>query len=284
MIQTAGLLSGQTHKIPFLLSETDITCDVILLADSPSVCDFWVETPEGEKIDTATASALASVTYVLGDHVAYYRISLPVPLPSTSAHNGTWHAVLEINDDRLVKYIGQHDDNQQPISDLQTHGMHYSINVHSYSNLRMRPTLTQSSYEPGAQLMLNVVMTEYGMPMDNRAEINAEVTAPNAAVSTLPLLENAPGVFDGNMLATQSGVYTFRIMAEGRTLRGREFTREQTLTGVTWKGGDNPAPTGTTGKDPDGGDVFRRCCTWMLRLAGAGVLLLLIIAILLARS
>ncbi len=42
------------------------------------------------------------------------------------------------------------------------------------------------------------------------------------------------------MLAAQAGVYRFRIIAEGRTMRGRPFTREQTLTGAAWAGGDQP--------------------------------------------
>ncbi|MDR6226478.1 hypothetical protein [Desmospora profundinema] len=40
-----------------------------------------------------------------------------------------------------------------------------------------------------------------------------------------------------------TGIYRFRIVAEGRTLRGNRFSREQTLTGAAWKGSDNPPPT-----------------------------------------
>ena len=43
--------------------------------------------------------------------------------------------------------------------------------VHSYSNLRMRARLTQSSFEPGASLDLRAVLTEYGLPVNRRAMV-----------------------------------------------------------------------------------------------------------------
>lgn len=55
--------------------------------------------------------------------------------------------------------------------------------------------------------------------------------------------EVEPGVFETATPALLAGIYRFRIIAEGRTLRGRPFSREQTLTGAVWKGGDTPPPT-----------------------------------------
>ena len=134
-------------------------------------------------------------------------------------------------------------DNQpEELRKARTHGVRYSLNVHSYSNLRMRPQLSQNSYEPGATIHLNVVMSEYGLPMTARVKVKAKVTNPNETTSTVILSEVGQGVFEADVPAMLSGVYTFRIIASGRTLRGRDFSREHTLTGVVWRGGNDPAP------------------------------------------
>src|SRR5262249_54678745 len=44
-------------------------------------------------------------------------------------------------------------------------------------------------------------------------------------------------------LAGIQGVYRFRVLASGVTLRGIPFTREQLLSGAVVPGGDNPFPT-----------------------------------------
>ena len=62
-------------------------------------------------------------------------------------------------------------------------------------------------------------------------------------MTTLTLSEGDPGVFEAAIAAAAGGVYRFRVMAEGSTMRGRPFTREQLLTGVVWHGGDQPPPS-----------------------------------------
>jgi len=66
------------------------------------------------------------------------------------------------------------------------------------------------------------------------------------------MAEAQPGAFEVSVLASIPGIYTFRVVVEGRTFRGLPFTREQTLTGAVWKGGDNPPPT--LKGDPNGRD------------------------------
>jgi hypothetical protein len=107
----------------------------------------------------------------------------------------------------------------------------------------MRATLFQTSNEPGATVTVRAVLTEYGVPVAARAVCRAELTRPDNTVSTLNMSEVQPGVFEAAITALAPGIYTFRIGAEGKTLRGRPFTREQTLTGAIWRGGDNPPPT-----------------------------------------
>jgi hypothetical protein len=80
------------------------------------------------------------------------------------------------------------------------------------------------------------VLTEYGVPIARRATCRAELVRPDNTVTTLAMSEAEPGVFEITTPALLAGIYRFNIIAEGRTLRGRPFSGEQTLTGAVWRG------------------------------------------------
>lgn len=52
--------------------------------------------------------------------------------------------------------------------------------------------------------------------------------------------ETEPGIFAITSKATLSGIYHARFMANGVTLRGTPFTREQLATAAVWPSGDEP--------------------------------------------
>jgi hypothetical protein len=128
----------------------------------------------------------------------------------------------------------------------------YSFSAHSLSNLKMTARLTQHSLEPGAHLGIRAVLTEYGIPVDHRASVIAEVERPDGTLATLAMAEGEAGVFDADIVAALSGVYRFRVLAHGATLRGEPFTREQLLTGVAIPDGDALPPTTKPGSDSCG--------------------------------
>jgi hypothetical protein len=231
---------GVAHRIPFQLNETDIYTDVIALTPSPGALHFAVETPAGEVIDPSTVAP--GVQHVRGEQSAYYRIALPALIQGTPAREGTWHALLKLDEKGFRKYLSSLDRYPGLRNSAAAHGLRYSINVHAYSNLRMRSALAQSSMEPGATLTLRVTLTEYGLPMDHRAQVRTELTRPDGSTAVLALAEVQPGIHETTTTAVQAGIYTFVVKAQGSTLRGRPFTREQVVTGAVWKGGDDPNP------------------------------------------
>lgn len=234
---------GQTHRIPFRLNETEINSDVILLTPAPYVFKFLLETPAGEVIDPGVAAANPAISYLVGSDVCYYRFSLPVPIGGGQAREGLWHAVLRIENRYYKKYLASLDNYPEEYQRVLAHGLHYCLNVHSYSNLRLRAILSQNSYEPGATLTLRANITEYGLPVESRATVKSELERPDNTGTTLPLVEVEPGVFEASAPASMSGVYRFRVLATGKTFRGHRFTREQILTGAVWQGGDQPPPS-----------------------------------------
>ena len=243
---------GSDIRIPFWLSDTDISAKAILLSPAPHAIQFTLETPQGDIIDPATVSGHPSLAYDLAPQVSLYRIGLPVPLASGSAHAGQWYARLKIDHAQFKKYLSALGKQPAAHATAAAHGLFYNFNVHAYSNLRLRASVTQTSNVPGAMMTVRGLLTEYGVPVAGRATCLAELTRPDGSRSALSMAEAQPGAFEVSVLASIPGIYTFRVVGEGRTFRGLPFTREQTLTGAVWKGGDNPPPT--LKGDPNGRD------------------------------
>jgi hypothetical protein len=107
----------------------------------------------------------------------------------------------------------------------------------------MEAGVSQNSLQPGATLTLHAALSEYGIPVDHRASVRAEVERPDNSLTTLTLAEIEPGIFEASTLAGIQGVYRFRLLASGVTMHRVPFTREQSLSGAVVLGGDNPAPT-----------------------------------------
>ena len=256
------ILPGDKHRIPFTLNETDISHDVVLLCPAANVVRMTLETPTGDVVDPAFAGSAIGVTYVPGSTFSYYRVTLPVVGASgQAAQEGTWHAVLEVDPvhyKRYLKLLSKQKELQQRVA---AYGVRYNVSVYALSNLRLRGTLSQNSYEPGSQLTLRGTLTEYGLPLAGSADLTAELTRPDGTVSTLQLTKLEVGVFELQTSANMPGVYTAYMKAEGETARGREFTRERLFTGAVWKGGDEPPPS--TFDDDPGRD--NKCLCALLR-------------------
>jgi hypothetical protein len=260
--------AGSVVRIPFWVSETDITARAVLLTDNPHGVLFGLETPGGEIIPPTIVHPM--VEFRIGSAVEMYRVSLPLPIGATQAHVGEWKALIAIG---------------RRTPGALTHGFgtaaaiqsaRYSLSVHTFSNLRMRASLSQSHNEPGATIFLRAALTEYAVPLRSSASAKAEVTWPDGTVATVNFSRVGPGVFEGSFVASQVGVYQCRIMAKGKTMRGQPFTREQTLTGAIWRGGNDPRPPAGGGGRPstdNPGQIF--CHFLMCLLKDKGVLELL---------
>jgi hypothetical protein len=293
---TGYIAPGSTVVIPFVLTEADIDATVVLLADIPIV-SMAIETPGGDIINPGNAAGLG-VSYSQINRTRHYRFTLPAAFPSGN-HSGTWKAILTV-ERKDPPGIAARDNASRQSQSFLTHGARYSVLVNTYSNLRMRAALTQDSYEPGAELTLRSILTEYGIPVEHRGSVYASVARPDATRFTLPLIEVEPGVFEASFRANLPGTYHCRIVASGATLRGKPFTRELTLDGAVYRGGDGPSPptrpddqlpgtgeTGGLGDTPAGTDkiveILRRCCLNNSRVLWVILVFLLIIVILLWR-
>ena len=262
-----AIAPGQRHRIPFVMTEADISCDVILLSPGAQAIDLSLETPAGDVITASDVGAIPALDLISGETARYYRFTLPVPL-ATPAAGGTWHAVLEVDKTAFKRQFGQLKEvyGAELVRFVSAHGLPYSLNVHSYSNLRLRTTMAQDGLEPGARLTLRAVLTEYGLPVEGRARVHADVVRPDGTTATVAMPERSPGVFEAGLSTSLSGVYRCTVKASGVTMRRRPFTREQIVTGQVWRGGSQPPPRGD--QEPGGmGDQLCRLLRCMVKVS-----------------
>ena len=241
---------GMKLRIPFVLNDTDIDCTAILLTDLPAV-RFLIETPAGDVMDPARAGALGAA-FVVGTNMNYYRFTLPLPLGAAPDHSGTWHALLEV-DDKVFRRLLHGSERLFATSATSrlAHGIRYNFSAQALSNLRMQANLWQNSLQPGATLTVRAYLSEYGIPVDHRATVRADLDRPDGSQATIQLREYEPGSFEASMVAMIPGVYRFRVLASGLTLRRVAFTREELLSGAVVLGGDNPPTTGSSSGSAD---------------------------------
>ncbi|MCI0741169.1 MAG: tyrosinase family protein [Gemmataceae bacterium] len=232
------LAPGAKVRIPFYLTEADIACLPLVMTDE-NVVDFSLETPDGTPIHPAMAPGLG-MSYGVGAQTKHFRFTLPVAL-GAGQQQGLWYAVLAINAADFKKALSRLRDRKDgSFQRFATHGARYCVVVQSYSNLRMAARVEQSGFEPGADLRFRAVLTEYGVPVDKRARVRIELTRPGGSVVVLSTTETEPGIFERTAQAAYTGVYHVRFLANGVTLRGAPFTREQTASAAVWQGGDRP--------------------------------------------
>lgn len=240
----AFVAPGDEHRIPFTLARADVEGDVILLTPPwRGLFDLRLETPHGDVVDPGTASSHPQVTYVEEETCTYYRLSLPTTIDGRESREGTWHALISLDEGQLEEYLAERQIDRRRREGLLARGMPYSLNVHARSNLRLSTALSQDSLEPGATVTLRAVLTEYDLPVEGRATVEAEVSRPDGTSSTLSLSEVDPGVFETSFPAPMPGQYPARVRAEGRSMHDRRFTREALRTAAVWRGGDTVEPT-----------------------------------------
>ncbi len=280
------LTPGVEQRIPFKLTEADAGADVILLTPTPRAVDFRIQTPIGMIVDPAAAAADPGMTYTLSDGVTYYRFVLPVELAAGRFEQpGTWHALLRIGkprdplgeqrgDDRILqhaRFLSMRPNVEATVvaaSVAGRRGLPFSLLVHAYSNLSLRASLTQASFEPGAEVRLHATLAESGMPARAGAHVWAELTRPDGTFASIDLEETEQAAFSGAFQTTTPGIYRIRVRASGLSAAGYPFRREQLLTAAVWRGGDRPTEPG--GGAGGGSGLDERLCRLLKCILGEG--------------
>lgn len=262
-----SLLPGQTHRIPFWLSDADVTATAVLLTPAPYMISMALETPDGTLIDGGFAGGSAAVEVDAGDDVVFYRTLLPLPIAGGEAHAGLWHAVLELERKYEVpRYMVAAAVAPSAYGAALSHGLRYSLSVHAFSGVRLQAHVGQTSFEPGATLNLRALLSESGLPISG-AHASVELQRPDGSLALVQLAASDPGMYEAAVPAGAAGIYQLRFLADGATLRGRPFTREQLRTAAVWRGGDRPPPTADDDR-PGRDQVLCRVLLCLLRQEG----------------
>jgi hypothetical protein len=269
---------GITAKVPFVLTEADQRCDVILLTEAPGAVTLTLTTPDG-----TTIGAGPDATPLTAPAMSCLRVPLPLG-SSPGTHAGNWIANISMDDAGFRKYLNSKGRENDPVTRqrLLAHGLPFIVNVHAVSDLEMKATATQLSHAPGSNLEVTATLTDSGIPLERRAFVSMAVTKPDGAEETVALNEVEPGVHRVTMPLTQVGLYSLLIRGRGDSFSGKPFTREELRTAATWIDQTGPnGPGGTGGYDRKLVDLIIRCCRWSTRLMFAILIILLILLFLL---
>ena len=237
------ILPGQAHRIPFDLNEADITADIILLTSAPQVFQFYLQAPSGDIIDPGAIGGNPAISLKVGNNVAFYHLTLPVPLATGAAHTGRWHAILKLDENHFKRYSTSREKDWTSAR-LAAHGVPYLLTARAWSDINLQASISQNSHEPFATMIVRAVLTEYDAPVERRAFVHAELVRPDGTQARLVLPEIEPGVFEASILAAIAGVYRFRVLASGVTIHRVPFRRELLQTASVWRGGNQGPPSG----------------------------------------
>ncbi len=266
------VLFGQVIRIPFDVIEEDIEITAVVVTPFPRGLLMALEAPDGDIFGEADAATDPTITYAYGQGTVHLRASLPMEKAGRPSHAGRWNLLIAM--DKRGRYVtGESLTHASNVPGFATAGggLRYSASVFAYSNVKLVARCEQSGMEPGALLTVTATLTQSSMPIEGTAAVTAQITRPDGSMTTAPMVMVEQGRWQLLLTTTTQGVYRFRVMAVGRTIRGQRFTREQIVTGAVWRGGDTPGDPG--GGDPGGGpgrDPFGDLLCCLLRSGAIG--------------
>ena len=236
------------QEIPFQVSDTEVSIDVVVLSPLPVALDFRLVTPTGKTITPALSGVEPNVRYVIGPDVSYYRLMLPVfPSEPAGSQRGTWKALLSLRGiEEVMADIKKMREKTRllfaeavlRLREFMEKAMPFNMTVYSYSNLTMDAKLRQDGFAPGDAVHLRAKLWEYQVPLHKPALVWADVLQPDGSREKLPFSASDDGAYTADWITSQPGVYQFVIRAEGRTTGNARFSREKILTAGVWMGGD----------------------------------------------
>lgn len=231
----AGVLQiGEIDTVDFSITRADIGFDAVILTQHPGVVLSGLRTPDGTIL---LPQNLPPDSVRFGSTSIDYRVSMPIVHNGVEHWAGNWQLLMTLNvkGRRTVHHSVAAGSGVLGNAQLPYHAL-----VHARSNLRLIAKLDQDGIEPGSNLVLTANVNEYGWPIETHPVVMAEASRPDGSVTTLQFVETEMGRYEAEMIGTLTGVYRFRVIAEGNTTAGEHLTREQLLTAVLGRPNTEP--------------------------------------------
>jgi len=227
------IAKGEKQSHSFMVTEADIDVDVYFISQQPWALRCELIAPNGEVINPARVGIEPNIRFITGRSVHYYRMALPAMIEKPGGHIGEWKAIVS-----LGSKFNANNEFKSPWPHVR-----YAFMVQAQSNLTMRALLVQKDFDLQSQMEISVRLKEYDRPVQSGFDVIALITGPDGQATHLRLTALGDGQFSGRFDETSlPGVYTARVIAKGRTLKGTGITREQIVTGSIIKGGGQALP------------------------------------------
>ena len=236
------IVPGEVERVPFHIARSDIAFDAVALSRAPQHVVLGLRAPDGTLISRGQVPAEA---YRIGSSSGAFCITLPLVVDGKEHWEGEWQLLLGLQWKRHTRAATHAAVATTELG--QSAAVPYQALVHARSNLHLRARVDQSGLAPGSDLILRARLTEYGEPLETAPTVHADIQRPDGTQFALNLEHEEPGRFTGLIVGDQSGVYRFRVVAEGFTARGHRFTREHLLSAVVGRSPATSTGRGSTG-------------------------------------
>jgi hypothetical protein len=224
------LTAGVDQEFRIELTEADSRVDAVLMRPEGAPIEVGLIGPE----TAASVTEDGGATERHGTRVSQYSLALPYREPrGRKLHAGTWRVRVTADTRELTRFFAALEARGCDVASFRRHGLRYLLQVRVRSHLRLQARLNQTGFTPGSTLLLQAVLTQSGLPLDGHAaRVRVQVAGPGGLQQVVRLGRRGAGVYEGELLVQQAGVYRCRVIAEGRSRRGARFRREQLLTGA----------------------------------------------------
>lgn len=210
-------LPGAVDRIPFPVTEAELSFEAIVLCRTPKRLRVELEAPDGTIITPEGALGVPGLSYREHEGVRSFRAVLPVlASPRRMQHAGEWALRVSLAGDEK---------NFAAMQSSQRQSVAYAATINARSALSFRADVVQPSTLPGSPVQIEATLSAFGGPW--RAEAaSVQVTGPDGLSFTLPLVEQQLGRYAATFEPVRLGLYRLRIGATGRTPLGQRFRRE----------------------------------------------------------
>lgn len=228
------LLPGDAHRIPFVVSETEPRIDITVVSDDAPGLVVAVEGPGGKRRTLEQVKALGQARVTQTGRVWHAEVRLgfdpgggdekwgPGPWAIWIGLRGQNSSAGQIPLDSFWSSRATHVRDPEARKGARAS---YMAMTTAPTALRMDPCMRRTS----DGIVLEASLAYAGAPILKNPDLFVELTTPSRVVSTVRLVEVAPGVFQAQVPSAKFGRYQAIFRAQGHSPKGYPFQRERVI-------------------------------------------------------
>lgn len=228
------LAPGEAHRIPFVVSETEPRIDITVVSDVAPRLVVAVEGPGGKRRTLEQVKALGQARVTQTGRVWHAELGLGFDPGGGDPKwgPGSWAVWIGLRGqdssrDQIAvdSFLSSRATHVRAHETLKGARASYMAMTTSPTALRMDPSMRRTS----DGILLEASLAYAGAPILQSSNIFVEIMTPSRVVSTVRLVEVAPGLFQAQVPSAKFGRYQAVFRARGHSPKGYPFQRERVI-------------------------------------------------------